>query len=93
MTFREEKVVRIGLWVVFQAMFLIFVFPDFGIYRNDQQQIRACFVASCFALVSIVIIAPLLTRVSRVWRVLLLLMLAFPAWILYSVLRILDFVV
>ena len=88
MTFREEQTVRIGLWVVLQAMFLIFVFPDLGKYESEQQQIRASFVASGFALVSIVIIAPILPRASQISRAVLLLMLVFPAWILYSVLRI-----
>lgn len=93
MTFREEQTGRIGLWVVLQVVFLICVFPDFVRYQNDQQQIRACFVATGIALVSIVIIAPILTKVTRFGRAVLFLMLAFSAWILYSALRNLDFVI
>jgi hypothetical protein len=88
MTFHKEQTVRIGLWLVIQAAFLIFVFPDLGRYESEQQQIQACLVASGFALVSIVIIVPILLRASPVMRAVLLLMLVFPAWILYSVFRI-----
>ena len=93
MTFREEQTVRIGLWVILQALFLICVFPDFASYGSDQQQIRACFAASCLALVSIVIIVPILTKVSRFVRAVLWLMLAFSVFILFSALRNLDYVI
>jgi len=88
MTFREEQTVRIGLWAILQAIFAIFIFPDLGVYRSEEQEIRACFVSSAVALISIVIIVPILPRASRVSRAVLLLMLIFSAWILYSVLRI-----
>ncbi len=87
-TFRGIQSVRVGLWAVLQLALLFLVFPELSVYQSEEQQIRVCFEASSFALVSIVIVAPMFLKASSVARIVLLLMLVFPAWILYSVLRI-----
>jgi hypothetical protein len=87
-TFRGIQSVRIGVWAVLQLMLLFLIFPELGVYRNEEQQVWTCFGASSIALVSIVIVAPMFSKVSPVARFVFALMLVFPAWILYSVLRI-----
>jgi hypothetical protein len=87
-TFRGIQTVRVGLWAALQIMLLFFVFPELGVYRSEEQEIRMCFEASAFSLVSIVIIVPMFRKASPSACVVLVLMLAFPAWVLYGVLRI-----
>ena len=91
-TFRGIQTVRVGLWAALQIMLLLFVFPELGVYRSEEQQICMCFEASCFSLVSIVIVVPMFPKASPFARVVLVLMLAFPVWIFYGVLRIRGFI-
>ena len=79
MTFFSTQSVRFGLWAVLQLALLFLVFPELGVYQSEEQQIRVCFEASSFALVSIVIVAPMFPKASPVARIGLLLMLVFPA--------------
>jgi hypothetical protein len=85
-SFRGIQPVRVTLWAALQLIFLVLVFPDFASYANEEQHLRACFVAAAFALVSIVIVVPMFPKASPVAGVMLALMILFPALILVSVL-------
>ena len=76
--FQTLRPSRVGAWVVLQLSFLLFVFPRLGDWLNRQTDVWYYFIAFAFALISIEIVVPMFAKTSRIGRILIVIMLAFP---------------
>jgi len=85
--FQGLRPARIAAWAAIQVMFFGLIFPDLGRYISQQRNLPNYFVACVYALTSMVIIAPMLSKASLLTRLVAGLMMLFSALILLFSLR------
>jgi hypothetical protein len=75
-----ELLVRLGLWCALQAVFFVWVYPHLGGWIRRDTNVYFSFAAFALALVSLVVVIPVASRVSVFARSVFLLMLSLAAW-------------
>lgn len=71
---------RLGLWCALQAVFFACIYPSLGRWMRRDTNIYFCFATFALALVSVVIVLPVRSRVSVVARSAFLLMVSLACW-------------
>jgi uncharacterized membrane protein len=79
---------RLGVWCALQAIFFFWVYPNLGRWMRRETNVYFCLAAFALALVSMVVVVPVSSRVSVLAKSGFLLMLSLGCWEVVRAMRV-----